>query len=341
MSEGVDTAVIECGVGGEFDSTNLIVKPSVAGITSLGIDHTAILGATIEEIAWHKAGIMKPGSRAFTVEQPAEALAVLQKRAKERESTLEICPRLPVIEKTPLGLAGDFQKINASLAVVVAAAHLENLGHPVSLNPLPQEFSDGLLRVRWGGRCETRSEQCLTWHIDGGHTLESIQLVGEWFASQIPPMISINTTKRKRILIFNQQTRDAVSLAKALHTTLANALGAEKPFTHAIFCRNVTFRESGYRPDLTSMNTNKQEEDQLVVQKRLAETWKTVDEETDVSVVATIEDAVERARSIAGQDLGDEVAEDEKVKVLVTGSLHLVGGFLEVLEADNKDLVAQ
>lgn len=55
----VDVAIIECGIGGEYDSTNIIEKPVVSAITSLGIDHQHVLGNTLKEIAWHKSGIIK------------------------------------------------------------------------------------------------------------------------------------------------------------------------------------------------------------------------------------------------------------------------------------------
>jgi len=57
----VDATILEVGVGGTFDSTNIVPKPAVTGITSLGLDHTAVLGKTIEEIAWQKSGIYKVG----------------------------------------------------------------------------------------------------------------------------------------------------------------------------------------------------------------------------------------------------------------------------------------
>lgn len=64
---------------------------STVGITSLGIDHTSLLGSTIEDIAWQKAGIMKPGSIAFTVDQqPAAALEVLRQRASEKKVRLSL-----------------------------------------------------------------------------------------------------------------------------------------------------------------------------------------------------------------------------------------------------------
>ncbi len=90
MEECVDVVVLEVGVGGEYDSTNIIEKPVVTGITSLGIDHVAVLGNAIGEIAWHKAGIFKEGVPALTVSQLPEAMTVLERRAKERNTVLRI-----------------------------------------------------------------------------------------------------------------------------------------------------------------------------------------------------------------------------------------------------------
>ena len=369
MSEGVDTAVMECGIGGEYDSTNIITAPTVTGVTSLGIDHVAMLGDTIEKIAWHKGGIMKTSTPAFTSSQPAEALEVLKTRAIERSVSLQVVEKNPILSTIKLGLAADFQTLNASLAIAVASAHLQALGrliatkrglgfqekapqqnnghneqgqacedkdqdgvlHEDSLHTfippksLPPEFIRGLENVRWPGRCETRHEANITWYIDGGHTLESIEAAGTWFASQIQPGAS---PKSPRILIFNQQTRDADALARALHHILVNTLHEKCPFTHAIFCTNVTFRNAGYSPDLISVNTNTQEVKQLNVQKRLAETWLSVDANAESGVVGTIEEAVERVRGIANSK------GEGHIRVLVTGSLHLVGGFLDVLERE-------
>jgi folylpolyglutamate synthase len=81
----VDTAIMEVGVGGEYDSTNLVTRPTATGVTSLGIDHVTVLGNTLESIAWHKGGIYKKDVAAFAVEQPEGALEVLRQRAAEKE----------------------------------------------------------------------------------------------------------------------------------------------------------------------------------------------------------------------------------------------------------------
>lgn len=338
-SEGVKPAIVECGIGGEYDSTNILVSTPVAGITSLGIDHTALLGNTIESIAWHKAGIMKPGTRVFTAPQPEGALGVLRRRATEKKSSLTVvAERNPEIqlERVMLGLAADFQKDNASLAVAVASAFLGYSEEPRSekvdlsqqwTGPLLPQFRRGLEDAKWGGRCEIRKERNISWYIDGGHTLESIRLSGNWFASEIRSKRVSQSLRGKRVLIFNQQTRDASALAEALHTTLVGALEEGKPFSHAVFCTNVTFKDAGYRPDLMSINTNAADVEALSVQKKLAETWAGIDASTQVTVKATIEEAVQFVRAVAQNE-----ETDSTVMALVTGSLHLVGGFLEVIE---------
>ena len=328
-----------------------------------------MLGDKVEEIAWHKAGIFKSVSKtgqAFTVaSQPPEAMAVLQRRAEERGVQLIAVPPHPDIENgnIKLGLAADFQHINASLAVSVAAAHLRSLGvpgvpEPCSKEPLPNKFKRGLETVQWGGRCETRRQGNVVWHLDGGHTIESIRLAAGWLASCISTEQGDATRKNttcKRILLFNQQTRDAPALARALHLALSQALppkDEETPlFTHALFSTNITFAAAPeasdsantstptgslppagggrYKPDLISMNTSASDVLALTVQRNLAATWQELDAGAKVSVFGTVEEAVREVERVA------KVAEEHHqrdVVVFVTGSLHLVGGVLEVLE---------
>ena len=193
---------------------------------------------------------------------------------------------------------------------------------------LPIEVVRGLESARLSGRCETRLEGKMTWCMDSGHTLESIALAAGWFGSEIKK--ASQSKKRRRILLFNQQTRDASALATRLYQTLDAAAGADKeqPFTHAVFCSNKTFQQAGFRPDLQNMNVTGSSVDKLEVQKKLAETWNALDAKTQVEVKGSIEEAVEWCREAASAD----VEEEEGAMVLVTGSVHLVGGFLEVIE---------
>ncbi|OAL31632.1 hypothetical protein AYO20_08175 [Fonsecaea nubica] len=339
MREKVDVAVIECGIGGTYDSTNVFEAPAVTCVTSLGIDHVGMLGSTIGEIAWHKAGIMKSGVKCFTPStQPAEAQAVMEQVASQKGSILKYVDVDPAIASgdIKLGLQADFQKMNASLAVALAETWLDQQG--LADDPdYKQKLTRGLENVRWPGRCETRFETGIKWCIDGGHTLESIELAGKWFASQLMPHQSASAPlpPQPRFLIFNQQTRDAASLAMALFNTLAKALNEPHPFTHAIFCTNTTFKDSGFKPDLISVNVNASDVDSLKVQNNLAETWRGVDSSARVEVVRTIEEAVGIVRAFAKayRQNASEADGEKQVAALVTGSLHLVGGFLEVLES--------
>lgn len=351
LSAGVECAVVECGIGGEYDSTNVLRGKSVCGVTALGVDHVAMLGGTVEEIAWHKGGIFAGDvavRRGLTVAgQPGGSEAVLRRRAEEAGMTLGVVGVLPGIAAgtVPLGLQGAFQRGNASLAVVLAAEHLRARGAAgvpdLVADPgaaLPAGFAEGLREVQWGGRCETRAEMGgrLAWHIDGGHTLESIRLAAAWFGGCLA-----GGRPARRVLFFNQQTRDAAALARALHQALGETVGAAvgeeagRPlFDCAVFSTNITYAAHGespgrYKPDLVSINTNSADVTALTVQNELAAVWREVDRGSEVVVKASIEEAVAEIRKLAEQ------GEDE-VKVLVTGSLHLVGGVLEVLEGDSE-----
>ncbi len=93
VNEQVDIAVVEVGLGGLLDSTN-VVKPLLTGITTIGKDHTEILGETIAEIAYQKAGIIKEKVPVVTGNICADALAVIEKVAQEKQSPFSFWQRV-------------------------------------------------------------------------------------------------------------------------------------------------------------------------------------------------------------------------------------------------------
>ena len=129
ISEGVDAAVYEVGIGGAWDSTNIFETPAATGITTLGIDDVAVLGDTIEQISWHKSGIFKENCPAFTVEQVPSAARVLQDRAACKKVQLETVKINPAISEYKIVPDADFQRQNASLAVALVSVILQRLGH--------------------------------------------------------------------------------------------------------------------------------------------------------------------------------------------------------------------
>jgi folylpolyglutamate synthase len=185
LQEQVDMAVYETGIGGEFDATNLVERPVATGITTLGIDHVFALGDTLEKIAWHKAGIMKTGSPAFTVEQLPDASRVLRERAAERDVDLKFLHMDPRLETVAIRPNADFQKKNASLALSLAETALERAGvSEPHTGALPKEIVDGLEKVVFRGRCEIKQVGNATWYIDGAHEAISLKASATWFAEQ-------------------------------------------------------------------------------------------------------------------------------------------------------------
>ena len=334
-------------MGGEFDSTNIVPAPAVTAVTSLGMDHLDQLGKTMESIAWHKSGVFKsasPGPDVFVAaRQPEGAHAVLAERAGEKGKRMvdvDVHPQIASGE-VDVGLEGTFQKLNASVGCAVAAAYLRQgkfvaqgedvvLPRPGSVDPLPATFKKGLADVRWKGRCETRQDRTgdLTWYIDGGHTLESVLPIAEWFAGHVT---QDHEDTAPRILLFNQQTRDATVLLRALYEGLAKLLN-RPPFTHAIFSTNTPYNVDSdrVRGDASLMNKTADVDsvEKLVVQNGLADAMRDLDAECSSSVVASLEEAVKVVRSVSEKQ--------KKAAVLATGSLHLVGGVIEVLEGEEE-----
>lgn len=317
LSEGVDAAVYEVGVGGEYDATNVVAEPAAAGISTLGIDHVATLGHTIEEIAWHKAGILKPGCPAFSTEQVPAAMQAVQKRATEKDVQLQVVGidrRLDGVRITP---DADFQRRNASLAVALAAAVLRKLDPAFALpaDTLPREFVDGLEQAVWRGRCETKVEGSVRWMLDGAHTADSLKVAAQWFGGESA------ARPGRRVLIFNQQGREeAVDLLAMLHEGIART-GLR--FDHVVFCTNVTYAGKGYRKDVVNVGYDPDAIAQMTMQKQFAQRWRELDPRAEVLLIPSIEGALEHARGLAAEG---------EVQALITGSLHLVGGALGLLD---------
>ncbi|KAF5982167.1 folylpolyglutamate synthase [Fusarium bulbicola] len=324
LQEGIDVAIYETGIGGEFDATNVVEKPIASGISTLGIDHVFALGDTVAKIAWHKAGIMKTGSAAFTIEQVPEAEEVLRKRAEEKNVDLKVLPVDPRLSSVQIRPDATFQKRNATLAIALAETALEKLG--ISLPPrkdtLPEEFVDGLEKVVWRGRCEVKKEDKVTWHVDGAHTSDSLKMSSKWFKDETSGRFS----NGPRVMIFNQQGRsEAVEFLESVFK--ATRQEGQPAFDHVIFCTNVTYAASGYKRDFVNRQFDPAEIDKMTVQQRFADKWMSLDPTATVKVMPTIEQSIHYARH-----LGEDLPEGETVQAFITGSLHLVGGALGILE---------
>ncbi|XP_045702287.1 folylpolyglutamate synthase, mitochondrial isoform X2 [Phyllostomus hastatus] len=254
LQEKVDLAVVEVGIGGAYDSTNIIRKPVVCGVSALGIDHTSLLGDTMEKIAWQKGGIFKHGVPAFTVLQPDGPLAVLRERAEQISCPLYLCPPLEALEEggppLTLGLEGEHQRSNAALALQLARCWLQRKDHqgigelkasrpsPLGQLPLAPVFQPtphmrlGLQGTEWLGRSQVLRRGSLTWYLDGAHTCSSMQACVRWFRHALQRLERPSKGSEVCILLFNSTgDRDAAALLKLLQPC---------QFDYAVFCPNLT-----------------------------------------------------------------------------------------------------
>jgi dihydrofolate synthase/folylpolyglutamate synthase len=161
----LDIAVLEVGVGGRFDATNL-VEPLVSVITPISYEHTATLGPTLAAIAEHKAGILRTGRPGIIAPQPEEARRVIERVAREVGAPLVLVSR-DRWWRGKVGLLGDHQRDNATTAV--AALH--------ALGGVSEDaIRAGLEHVEWPGRLQLlRSEPWLV--LDGAHNAASAQVL--------------------------------------------------------------------------------------------------------------------------------------------------------------------
>lgn len=187
--ENADIVVLEVGLGGRFDSTNIIKSSLAAVITTLDYDHIAELGDTLAKIAYQKAGIIKEGGLTISYPQAEEALSVIKDVAAEINSEFYLNPveNIKIKEETEFGsvfdfkfmddimedikisMLGEYQIYNASLA----AATLLVLRNKKLIDISDDEIKAGLLATRWKGRLEVLKRNP-TFMIDGAHNTQGI-----------------------------------------------------------------------------------------------------------------------------------------------------------------------
>uniref|UniRef100_A0A093XZ96 tetrahydrofolate synthase n=2 Tax=Talaromyces marneffei PM1 TaxID=1077442 RepID=A0A093XZ96_TALMA len=289
IRERVQAAIFETHHGGEYDATNVISQPVVTAITSLGMDHIAQLGPTIDDIAWHKSGIFKPGVPTFSAPQDLGPVEVMRRRAEEKNVPLKfvsINEKLPENKKV---LAAPVQRINCSLALEVARCFLQARAPECVIDD--DLVRKGVENFIWPGRFEIIQDD----NIDRSET------------------------KKCRVLIFSHysEERDGITLVEELaRGLLENDAQPDK----VIFTTYDERKDGTKRIDKTLKVPETPFPD---VRTAYATRWEQLDPKPGLYVEPTIEDALALARDIA--------VEKEGLDVLVTGSLHLVGGALSLL----------
>ncbi|KDO33176.1 hypothetical protein SPRG_19385 [Saprolegnia parasitica CBS 223.65] len=337
-AEAVDVVILEVGLGGRLDATNVVPHPVVCGVTTLDLDHTRVLGETLDLIAREKAGIFKRNVPAFTIAQPEIAATMLERCAVEHGNPLFVVPALSTfnVDVTSLGLHGDYQHVNAALAIVLATQWLQRK----SPLPLPPSYPtlatptvlSGLASAFWPGRAQTISDptSSATYYVDGAHTPLSMQCCGAWFSQ--------NCDKQptdQRVLIFNcHHERDIVAILQPL---LALS------FDHVIFTPSRSCRPSfvkipsvqeallkariaidGVPASVFDMTNCPPNGDKQYWQFICSKVWIALHNgraAPKTSICHSVEDSIALIRSTA----------PAHARVLATGSLYIVGDTLSAL----------
>ena len=178
-----DYAVIECGMGGRFDATNVISKPECAVITSITADHTAFLGNTLAEIAFHKSGIIKNGCKAVSANQTEEVLSTLQKECEKMNVLLEFPLTTQIVNSNICGIeflygtqklhttmTGIYQPENAALAIKAVKCLDADISDAY--------IADGIDDAKWKYRFEGCGEKP-NWIFDGAHNADGMNVLSK------------------------------------------------------------------------------------------------------------------------------------------------------------------
>lgn len=297
--EGIDAACIEVGLGGRLDATN-VIEPEVVAITNVSLDHQDYLGATVEEIAREKAGIVKPGVPLVTAETNDRVLAVLADaavaggapfvrvdperdvrdvRVEEHGTTFRCAGPGGSLRELRTPLPGAHQAVNATLAV----AALEMLPSPPSVDSIQA----GVAAVDWPGRGQMVWLRGRSYILDTAHNRAATDAVARTVDRLSPPRPLVAVVG---ILADKDWPRMMAAIA-----AVADAVVLTSPHTAPSGRR--------WRPG----------EARAVAERYSAR----------VEVVEEIDGALKRAASLAGEGT-----------ILVTGSCHTVGDALRALDAE-------
>lgn len=190
LSKNCDYAIIECGMGGRLDATNVITAPECSVITSISMDHSSFLGTTLSEIAFEKSGIIKQNCPVVSAKQPIEVMEVIKKKCDELNSPLFIAAECEILScniggidfmcsgiKLHTSLSGIYQADNAALAVSAVRC----LGISIS----NEAVISGISNAKWKYRFEVINKKPLI-IFDGAHNADGAKRLSQTLKEYFP-----------------------------------------------------------------------------------------------------------------------------------------------------------
>ena len=216
--ESCDIVVLEVGLGGRFDATNIISAPEAAVIMNIGLDHTAVLGDTVEQIAFEKAGIIKPGTDVVLFQQSESVTEVVRRRCEEEGARLHIADFKQIVSEFDSVFGQSFTYRGQPYALPLLGAHqLKNAAVVLELVEVLREkgwkleqtdVEHGLYAVSWPGRFELLSDEPL-FVVDGGHNPQCAETVRDNLLHYFPD-------KRRILLLGILRDKDYAGLTAIL-----------------------------------------------------------------------------------------------------------------------------
>ena len=309
----VDVLIIEVGLGGRYDSTNILSRKTACAVTQLDYDHMEFLGDTIDLIASEKAGIFMQDTPAFTVDsQEPAAMEVLRKEAQQKGVSLNVLAPLDKKEYV-LGMAGEHQLYNAALAKALCEA---SLGTKIS----EEAVKEGLRTATLAGRNQVFERQGRVFYLDGAHTPKSMETCLAWFES-------LNV--ERPILVFTcLHTKAVVDMMKII-------LGSSVRFRTVIFAPGDSTKPSSSKQKMAheylGIEAGELQGPENTWTETLLKVWNHLSAENPGQSGAGKNGEAKVCESIASALKSIEEEEDKNAPVFITGSLLFVGDWLKVL----------
>ena len=234
-----DLCVLEVGLGGRLDATNVIPAPAACAITSISMDHRDFLGDTLQRIAFEKAGIIKPDAPAVTGQQPPEVLAVLQAEADRQQTSLSARGRDWSIERVGRGLryADAAGALDLPLPVLPGAHQHDNAGIAIAamraagFAPTAAQARRGIAGAEWPARLQRLDGRLAAllppdWELwlDGGHNEGAGVALGEHLATW--------RDRPVHLVVGMKQTKDPEAFLRPLLPHAASVWAVAEPGQH-------------------------------------------------------------------------------------------------------------
>jgi dihydrofolate synthase/folylpolyglutamate synthase len=265
----VDAAVLEVGMGGRFDATN-IVSPVVSVITNVSRDHMQYLGKTLEKIAFEKAGIIKPGVPVVSGVSGGPARSVIRRRAREEKAPLIEVGRVGAGKRAvfPIrgeacrlspGLLGRHQVRNAAVAAA-AASVLRRIGFPVDRKTVER----GIHETRWEGRLEPAGSRPRV-YLDGAHN--------EAGATALAAFIDENCRKPPVLVFAMMKDKALARIAGILFPRASRIILTSIPYPRAASPEEIL---NAARPFSGRISVEKDPAEALLLARRMAGSTGTV-----------------------------------------------------------------